>query len=150
MTLSQSYLENQAKIITRRNNSLVPHVEEFSFDHAIIWSYPKDQRDDVIKRRGEVVTSITTEIGYFIIIPQPFGIHLVVSAFDGENQYSLIGTGGHFGHIVFIDHQVDCPIEIHDSDYKADEETRQKIQEQWLSSMPDGLQTAVRVILQTM
>ena len=99
-----------------------PEITEYRFHH---------------KRRD----SELEDIAWLVAIPQPFGLHLVVSAFDGENQYSLICTGGHKADVVVVKHIVDSEALIRRFDHL------ESAQECWLNLMPDGLRTATRAKL---
>lgn len=120
----------------------------FTFPHAIIWAYPQDKREEVKDVRGSSVNRVNEEGAEITLIPQPFGMHVVVSAFDGENQYSLQTTGGHQGHVVVTHQQVDSPIEVLNSGYKATEEDYNALMDSWYNWMPDGLRNKVKEIME--
>jgi hypothetical protein len=50
--------------------------------------------------------------GAVYCISQPFGTHITVSAFGGENLYSLLVTGGHTANYAVIKQICDSPIEV--------------------------------------
>jgi hypothetical protein len=110
---------------TGKRNGWAPNIVEYRFHHV---RGKGDEFDDT---------------AWLIAVPQPFGLHLVVSAFNGENQYSLICTGGHKANILVVEHQVDSTIKV--KNFAPDSETLEEAREYWLRLMPEGLMTATKI-----
>ena len=53
-----------------------------------------------------------TQTATLVLVKQPFGMHLILSAWEGECLWTWMMTGGHAVHVLLIDQPVDSPIEI--------------------------------------
>lgn len=85
--------------------------------------------------------------GFLQFTPAVFGIHCVVSAYGGENLYTLIGTGGHITHALLIRQRVDSPIES----FKLGPHCKhEEVVKQFLNLMPLNLAKSVHRIFSEM
>lgn len=129
-------------------NPWEPEIKRFTYEHAIVWAYPEERRQSIRDVRGSWVDQLEEHTGYLVFIPNPFGMNIVVSAFDGETQYTVQTTGGHFGHMVITKQIVDAPIEVESSEWKAStQEDYEALMNSWYEWMPYGLRKVVKGLL---
>ena len=86
--------------------------------------------------------------GLLTYIPSPFGSHLTISCYDGENIYTLQTTGGHIGQALMTKLAVDSPFEVKEFKGSATECPKlEDVMDAFLDWMPYNVAAAVVRIL---
>ena len=51
-----------------------------------------------------------TQKATLVLVTQPFGMHLTLSAWEGEHIWTWMITSGHKAHVLLVDQPVDSPV----------------------------------------
>lgn len=87
------------------------------------------------------------EEGEIYIFSQPFGVLFVVSAFGGENIYTLHFTGGHFVNWTAVEQPVDSAIKVvQGPEYDRATDPQQGF-DAWYEMMGPSLREAVKLAM---
>lgn len=83
----------------------------FKFMHNPEWMWsPEHARN--LAAIGVTAGATSEQEGGITVFDHPFGTHVVVSAFGGENIYTLMVTGGHAVDAVVVVQRCDSPLEV--------------------------------------
>ena len=121
----------------------------FRFKHVVKPMNEKSQ-ENLRERNIEIPEVLLTEkssieSGMVLLLDHPFGIHVTLSFFEGENIYTFHKTGGHISNPLLVTSQrCDSPI-LSAEDEKVT--TQEELIEKIVSRAPDGAMEFVRQFL---
>ncbi len=87
----------------------MPTTVSLAYRHNPLWCHA-DKSDEIRQFFKNCPTNdYTAEVTTF---SHPFGTHVVVSSFDGENITSFMVSGGHGANACVVNQRCDSPIEV--------------------------------------
>lgn len=85
---------------------------DFTYTHNPDWLLTDHQRGVLAAAGLERPFGVEKEYqGFVVMIPHPFGSHVVVTGFDGEDITTFLMSGGHKVHTMVVRQRCDSPIE---------------------------------------